>query len=105
MAARGAVNQPLSPGGHNTLVMSPAATLERNNVVKFDTARSFDIPKSPMMEKFDSQESGLHRRPSLETRSERETQDLPRNNKEGLFARLLSYKLKGDVKDDGKNLC
>ena len=105
MAARGAVQPPPSPGGHNTLVMSPAATLDRNNVVKFDTARSFEIPRSPMVEKLDSRESGLHRRPSLETRSEREVQDLPRNNREGLFTRLLSYKWKGDAKDDGKNLC
>ena len=105
MAARGAVHPPPSPGGHSTLVMSPAATLERSNMVKFDTARSFETPRSPMVEKLDSQESGLHRRPSLETRSEREVQDLPRDNKESFFTRLLSYKWKGEVKDDGKNLC
>ncbi len=99
MAARGA------PGGHNTYMMSPAVTLERNNVVKFDTAHSSETPRSPLAEKLESQQPVLHKRISLETRSEREIQDLPRNTKEGLFARLLSYKWKNDASDGGKDLC
>lgn len=105
MAARGAEYEPQSPGGHNTYMMSPAVTLERNNVVKFDTAHSFEAPRSPLVEKIDSQHSGLHRRTSLETPSEREIQDKPQNTREGLFARLLSYKWKSDAKDNGKDLC
>ena len=85
--------------------MSPAATLERNNVVKFDEGHSIDTPRSPMTEKPNAQHTGLHKRTSLESRSEREVQDLPRNTKDGLIARLLSYKWKGDTKDDGKDLC
>ena len=86
-------------------MMSPATTLERNNVVKFDTAHSFDTPRSPITENIEFQTSGLHKRTSIETRSEREIQDLPRNTKEGLFARLLSFKWKGDAKDDRKDYC
>ena len=86
-------------------MISPAVTLERNNVVKFDTGHSFDLPRSPITEKLSPQQSGLHKRTFVETRSERETQDLPRNTKEGLLARLLSYKWKSDTKDDGKDLC
>lgn len=93
------------PGVHNSYPMSPAATFERNNVVKFDNGNLSDQPRSSIAEKFDSQQSGLHRRISLETRSEQEIQDLPRNANESLFGRLLSYKLKGDTKDDGKNIC
>lgn len=85
--------------------MSPAVTLERNNVVKFDTGQSFDTPRPPNTDTLDSQQSGLHRRTSLETRSEREIQDLPQKPKEGLFSRLLSYKWKGDVMDNGKDFC
>lgn len=105
LAARGAEHAPQSPGGHNTYMMSPAVTLERNNVVKFDTGHSFNTPRSPIAEKIDSQHSGLHRRTSTETRSEREIQDLPQKTNEGLFARLLSYKWKGDAKNDGKDFC
>ena len=105
MAARGAEYEPQSPGGHNTYMMSPAVTLERNNVVKFDTAHSFEAPRSPLVEKIDPQHSGLHRRTSLETTSEREIQDMPQNIREGLFARLLSYKWKNNAKDNGKDLC
>lgn len=86
-------------------MMSPAVTLERNNVVKFDTGPSFDTPRSPIAEKLDSQQSGLHKRTSSDTRSEREIQDLPRKTKDGFFARLLSYKWNSDAKDDGKDLC
>lgn len=105
MAARGAEKAPQSSGGYNTYTMSPTVTLERNNVVKFETGRSVDAPKSPSAEVLESQQSGLHRRTSLETKSEREIQDLPRNTKEGLFAKLLSYKWKGGTKDDPKDFC
>ncbi len=105
MAARGAEYAPQSPGIHNTYMMSPAVTLERNNVVKFDTGHSFDTPRPPMAEKLDSQQSGLHRRTSQETRSEREIQDMPQNAKEGLFARFFNYKWNGNAKDNGKDFC
>lgn len=105
MAARGAEYAPQSPGGHNTHTKSPAVTLERNNVVKFDTGNSFDAPRSPLVERLDSQHSELHRRTSLESKSERELQDMPQNAKEGLFARLMSYKWKSDGKANGKDLC
>lgn len=85
--------------------MSPAVTLERNKVVKYDSEHSFDMPRLPIAEKLDSRQSGLHRRTSPKTRSEREIQDLPRDTKEGLFARLLSYRWNGDAKDDGKDFC
>ena len=86
-------------------MMSPTVTLERNNVVKFDTGHSFDAPRSAVAEKLDLGQSGLHKRNSSDIRSEREVQDLPRNAKDGLFTRLLSYKWKSGVKDDGKDLC
>ncbi len=86
-------------------MMSPAVTLERNNVVKFDTAHSSETPRSPISEKLESQQPVLHKRISLETRSEREIQDLPRNAKEGLFTRLLSFKWRNDASDGGKDLC
>ena len=105
MAARTAEHAPLSSGGHNTYSMSPAVTLERNNVVRFDTGPSLATPKSPVEDSLDSQQSDVYRRISTETKSEREIQDLPRNAKEGLFARLLNYKWKKDTKDDGKDLC
>lgn len=98
LADRGAEHAPQSPGGHNTYMMSPAVTLERRNVVKFDAGHS-------TAETLDSQQSGLHRRTSLETKSEREIQGLPRNTKDSLFARLLSYKWNSDAKDDGKDIC
>ena len=99
MAARGA------PAGNSTYMMSPTVTIERNNVVKFDDGHSIDTPRSPIVEKLNYQQPGLHRRTSLETHSEREIQDLPRNTKEGLFMRLLNYKWKSDGKDDGKDIC
>ena len=99
MAARGA------PLDHNTQMMSPAVTLERNNVVKFETGPASDMPKSPTAEKVISRDSELDKRVSLETRSEREIQDLPRDTSEGLFARLLSFKWKSGGKDDGKDIC
>ena len=99
MAARAA------PEGNNTYSMSPAVTLERNNVVKFDDRRSIDTPGSPIAEKLNSQQPGLHKRISLESKSEREIQDLPKNTKEGLFARLLNFKWKGITKDDGNHIC
>lgn len=82
MAARGAEHAPQSPDGHNTYVMSSAVTLERNKVVKYDSEHSFDMPRLPIAEKLDSRQSGLHRRTSPETRSEREIQDLLRDTKE-----------------------
>ena len=105
MAARGAEYGPQSPGGHNTYTMSPAVTMERNNIVKFDPGLSIDTGRSPVREKPGSQQSELHTRSSLVTRSEGEIQDTPRNTKEGLFARILSYKWKSDAKDDEKDLC
>ena len=103
MADRAAEHAPRSPGGHNTYSMSPAVTLERNNVVRFDTGPSLATPESP--DNVDSQQSDLDQRISTEIKSEREIQDLPRNSKEGLFAKLLNYKWKKDTKDDGKDLC
>ena len=85
--------------------MSPAATLDRNNVVKFDDGHSADTPKSPIAEKFNSQQHGLHKRVSLESNHKREIQDLPRSPKEGLFTRILSYKWKSGTKEDGKDIC
>lgn len=105
MAARGAEYAPQSPGSHNTYMMGPAATLERSNDVKFDAARSFDTPRSPIAEKLDSQQSGLHRHTSLETKSERKIQDFPQDAKEGFFTRVLNYKWKVDAKDNRKDLC
>ena len=85
--------------------MSPATTLDRNNVVKFDDGHSADMPKSPTAEKHNAQNHGLHKRVSLESSPERETQDVPRNPKESLFARILSFKLKSGTKDDEKDIC
>lgn len=103
MAARAA------PGGNNTYMMSPSTTLDRNNVVKFDEPHSIETPRSPIAEKLNPQQSGLHKRTSLDhkldDKSEREIQDLPRNAKEGLFTRLLSFKWKSDAKDDEKDIC
>ena len=90
---------------NNTYSMSPAATLERTNVVKFDDGHSTDTPKSPNAEKPDLQQHGLKKRVSLESKTEQEIQDLPRSPKEGLFTKLLSYKWKSGTKDDGKNIC
>lgn len=92
-------------GGNNTYSMSPAATLDRTSVVKFDDRHSIDTPKSPTAEKLNSRQHGLQKRASLESSPEREIQDLPRSPKEGLFTKLLSYKWKSGTKDDGKNLC
>ena len=92
-------------GSNNTYSMSPAATLDRNNVVKFDDGHSADTPKSPTVEKLNPQQHGLHKRVSLESGSEREIQDLPRSPNEGLFTKLLSYKWKSGTKDDGKDIC
>ena len=92
-------------GGNNTLSMSPATTLDRTNVVKFDDGHSADTPKSPMAEKLSSRPHGLHKRVSLESSPERETQDLPRSPVEGFFTRVLSYKWKSGTKDDGKDIC
>ena len=103
MADRAAEHAPQSPGGRNTYSMSPAVTLERNNLVRFDTGPSLATPESP--DNGDSQQPDLDQRISTETKSEREIQDLPRNSKEGLFAKLLNYKWKKDTKDDGKDLC
>ena len=105
MAARTAEQAPQTSGGHNTYSMSPAVTLERNNVVRFDTGPSLATPKSPVADNLDSEQSDVYRRVSTETKSEREIQDLPRNSKESLFAKLLNYKWKKDTKDDGKDLC
>ena len=99
MAARAA------PGGNNTYMMSPTVTLERNSVVRFDSGHSIDTPRSPIAEKLNSQQPGLHKRASVEIRSEGETQDPPRKTKEGLIARLLSYKWKADAKGDEKDVC
>ena len=99
MAARAA------PGSNNTYMMSPTTTLDRNNVVKFDEPHSIETPRSPIAEKLSSQHPGLHKRTSLDEKSEREIQDLPRNAKEGLFTRLLKFKWKSDAKDDGKDIC
>ena len=92
-------------GANNTYSMSPAATLDRTNVVKFDDAHSTDTPKSPTAEKLNSQQHGTQKRVSLESSLEREIHDLPRSPKEGLFTKLLSYKWKSGTKDDGKNIC
>ena len=91
--------------GNSTYSMSPAATLDRNNVVRFDDGHSADTPKSPIAEKLNSQQTGLHKRVSLESSPEREVQDLPRSPKEGLFTRILSYKWKSGTNDDGKDIC
>ena len=99
MAARAA------PGGNNTYMMSPAVTLERSSVVRFGSGHSIDTPRSPIAEKLNSHQSGLHKRASVEIRSEGEPQDPPRKTKEGLIARILSYKWKGDAKGDGKDIC
>lgn len=99
MAARAA------PGGNNTYMMSPSTTFDRNNVVKFDEPHSIETPRSPIAGKLNTQLSGLHKRTSLDEKSEREIQDLPRNAKEGMFTRLLSFKWKNDAKDDGKDIC
>ena len=85
--------------------MSPAATLERSSAVKFDTTRSFDTPRSPIADNLDLQQSGLHRRTSLETKGQREIQDLPLDAKEGLFRRLVNYKWKNGAKDNRKDIC
>ena len=92
-------------GGNNTYSMSPAATLDRNNVVKFGDGHSTDTPKSPTAEKLSSQQHGLHKRLSLETSPERQIQDLPRSPKEGLFTRILSNKWKSGTKNEGKDIC
>ena len=92
-------------GGNNTFSMSPATTLDRTNVVKFDDGHSADTPKSPIADKLNSQQSGLHKRVSLESSPEREIQDPPRSPKESLFTRVLSYKWKSGTKDDGKDIC
>ena len=92
-------------GNNNTYSMSPAATLDRNNVVKFDDGHSVDTPKSPILERLNPHQHGLHKRVSLESGSEREIQDLPRSPKEGLFARILSYKWKNETKNDEKDIC
>ena len=106
IAARIAEDALQSSDGHNNHSMSPAVTLERNNVVRFDTGPSLATPKSPIEDTFDSQQSDVYRRVSTETKSEREIEDLPRNAKESLFAKLLNYKWKKeDIKDDGKDLC
>ena len=105
MAARTAEHAPQSTSSHNTYSTSPAVTLERNNVVRFDTGPSLATPKSPVADNVDSQQSDLYQPISSETKSEREIQDLPRNTKEGLFAKLLKYKWKQDTSDDGKDLC
>ena len=92
-------------GGNNTYSMSPATTLDRNNVVKFDDGHSTDTPKSPTTEKLSSQQPGLHKRVSLESSPERKSQDLPQTPKEGLFKRILSYKWKSGTKVEGKDIC
>ena len=92
-------------GGNNTYSMSPAATLDRNNAVKFDDGHPADTPRSPIAEKLNSQQHGLHKRVSLESSPEREVQDRPQSPKEGLFTKILSYKWKSGTKDDGKDIC
>ena len=86
-------------------MMSPTVTLERNSVVRFDSGPSIDTPRSPIAEKLNSQQPGLHKRASVEIRSEGKTQDPPRKTKEGLIARLLSHKWKADAKGDEKDVC
>lgn len=105
MAARGAEYAPQSSSGYDTNMMGPTITLERNNVVKFDNDYLLDAPRSPIKKKIDSQHSRLHRRTSSETRTEQEILDMPQNTREGLFARVLSYKWKSDAKDKGKDSC
>ena len=85
--------------------MSPATTLDRTNVVKFNDGHSADTPKSPITEKLNSQLPGLHKRISLESSLEREIRDPPRSPKESLFTRVLSYKWKSGTKNDGKDIC
>ena len=103
MAARGGLGptsptSPISPIAQ-TYSMSPTITLERQATVKFDDAtRSLDIPRSPMSQKSETQQT-RHRKESKRTQI---TGTATNDASSSWFTRLFGRRGKDEVEDESK---